>query len=1344
MRRSLILLAVTLFLIASTLPSAAAEPPVTASLGSTSSVERGQFVGDSGIITPDCDDPPCEVIEMVSAGSGGLIPIEPIRVAELTALGTTTTRIDIAGVGAMPTEGVGAVVLNLEVTNARRRSSVTVWPTGTPRPNEANLAVDRTRTWTTVAVVRPGDDGQISVRNDRGRIDLNVDVLGWFPADSELLLVDRQRVLDTSRRRPGHIDRSGHMDRRGHMGRQGHKLGPDTTIDVVIAGKAGIPTDGVAAVVINLTSFRSSSSSGVVAWPSGEPQPGTYQLITEPGRTRSNIAVVPLGEDGAISIGSERGRTHVAVDVLGWMPIDSAYRPVTPGTVFDSETGGGTTLGTGETIAIQIEGLAGVPDVGSDADLGSPHAVVLNLTSDEPSRNTALTVYPTGDERPTTISLAAGWHKRATVALAIVQLGEDGMVSVYNAGAPADFRVEVVGWFANPTTSVELALPESTVAPDGETVESFNDGSIVLTPEAEPIEPGDHVVLGVTADTPEGYLGTVTSVITEADGAQRVETTEAYLEDVFPEGDLTFDIDPQDYDIVEFTATNLANGKLAISGTGTTADGLKMDVTILGAGDADACELSGIETYLRPIFGLQMSLKWRFLRSPLLTALATVGAEAGMSLEKVSAQCGWELDLFKTVVVVVVGVVPVVLVYEGSLGLDVDAGLVGLDLGASVSAGVTIGVLRNRFPYMTGFAEFDYTTIDEAALQARDLKAYAMLDLWLNVEVRLYGIVGPRISMGPFLETFLTTNPSEPWWAVDLGLAAKVGLLVKLWFKTWNFGVWEGEIPIAKWVGIPLCSPYGPGIGGSYEGVCRTPVPVKRANGDVRDFAGRFRVMSAGRPLAQLAIVPMTLPPGLVDEPYNSGQPLQATGMFSNSVVWRVVDGQIPGITLDSATGVFSGTPTMPGTFTTTVEAWYGPVPDGATEPPYGPLPPPQIELTLTVDGGCGPPIMVTDAADDGSDGQLRHAIDVVCDGGTVSVPSGMNIVLTQGELVVPAGKTITVYGNHSGETQATIDGNGIGRVLRVERGASVTLIDVGITGGNAASGGGVHVLPSARLVLGGQTAIYSNTATEGGGVILESDPNAVNPTTLEMYDSSRIEFNTATYGGGVRSFYSTISITDSSAIADNVSDDNGGGIAAHAGSFTMEGSSSVSNNTAAGSGGAIATQGGTTITLDDDSRMIGNEATDFFGGAIYMGGPIVGSGDDSLVLNGNARIEGNRSGRNGGAVSVHGPVTLNNNSSISSNTAGADGGAFFIWEGDVTLNDTSSLSGNLTAQNGGGIAIIWAGEAVTVTLNGASTISGNTAELNGGGIYRPAGTVVLNDTSAVYNNHPNDIHPPL
>lgn len=1224
-------------------------------------------LADPARLQPPCDNPPCEPTQTVSAGYGGYVPVSPARIASLHRMGPGVVGVRVAGEAGVPDADVGAVVLNLTASAVVARSSITVWPAGAARPRVANLVVDATRDWTTVVVVRPGRDGSVTVRSTAGRLDLDVDVLGWFPVGAELFVVGPRRIYDSPR------------------------LGRDVDVEVRVTGVAGVPRRGVAAVVLNVGSTSASDTSDVTVWPAGEPMPRAPSLVTEPGSHRSNVVVVAPGRRGTICLNNEQGRAGLVVDVVAWLPSRGSYHPVTPAEVLDTRND--RPLRRGEAVDVRIAGRAGTPDDEDASTTGTAYAVVLDLTASAARGGaSAISVYPAGDVAPRVVNVA-GPGGQTTVALTMAELGTRGKVTILNRGAPADLVVRVKGWFEAPAVATQLAVPESTVIPDVDDVRSIDpDGSIVLAPGAPPVDPDGHVVLGITPQTPQGYLGAVTRVTTNADGSQHVDTDPARLEDVFPEGDIGVDLEASDYTIDDLAVTQAVGGDGRVL-TGVRATNPRGGVAVNFEFEGTAtsrCDLRGLTAYLRPLFDMQFRVRWRWFRAPLVTALATIGTEAGVALDSLEASCGIEVDIMKATVTFTAGPVPVVVVFALGATFDLAAGLTGVDIGAEASAGITVGARDNR-GYSDGWAEFEYTPFDQLAIQARNLSAYAMVDAWLDFSVLLYGIIGPTISVGPFYEMSFTTNPEMPWWYFDVGMAAKIALTLDLWFHSWDWDLWEGEIPLADLasaIGIlDDCTSYGPGFPGSgWDGVCRTPAPRARPNGDVRAFANRFRIASSGEPLATLEIAPMSLPQGVVEQVYPAQQ-FRATGLFSSTAVWRTKSG-VPGLTLDPHTGVLSGTPTDVGIFRLVVEAWYGPVDASATSPPYGPFPPPRAEFMVAVNDPRGCSAFVTDAGDDGSDGQLRHEIADVCDGGTVFVPVHMEVSLELGELVVPAGKSVTVDGGHMGESGALVsidvETGIVDRVVRVNAGAQLTLLGIGLEGGSTAGdGGGVWVGPGGSLVLERWASIRSSAAERGGGVFLASNAGGADPATLF--------------------------VSGSSTIGDNVAPGAGGGVYSSSGTIVVD-ASVISSNTSGGDGGGIFADGGS-VTL---------------GGSDYPYGSIVGN---------------EAGGSGGGVAAVHGAsMTLNDSSGIGANTATGGGGGVFVSAGSVILNHISQVRGNTSGANGGGIAIGAGGGTVTVGAGASIAENGAGSGFVGGGIYWLGGSlVVFGDVSG---NTPDDFHP--
>ena len=133
------------------------------------------------------------------------------------------STMTVLGRGNVPTSGVGAVALNVTVTNPTLGSFLTVWPTGAPRPLASNLNFVPGQTVANAVITKVGTNGKISVFNNGGGVDVIIDVVGWFPdnqsyvgltparfADTRKFPDDRWPVLQHRRTRAGwHVQRQG-------------------------------------------------------------------------------------------------------------------------------------------------------------------------------------------------------------------------------------------------------------------------------------------------------------------------------------------------------------------------------------------------------------------------------------------------------------------------------------------------------------------------------------------------------------------------------------------------------------------------------------------------------------------------------------------------------------------------------------------------------------------------------------------------------------------------------------------------------------------------------------------------------------------------------------------------------------------------------------------------------------------------------------------------------------------------------------------------------------------------------------------------------------------------------
>ena len=157
---------------------------------------------------------------------------------------------------------------------------------------------------------------------------------------------------------------------------------------------------------------------------------------------------------------------------------------VLPQRILDTRTTTGghkAKLGPGATMKLAVRGGGGVPAAGVSAVLVNVTAV--NVTA----RTGYLTLFPTGVSRPVASTL--NYRGGAAVAnQALVQVGSDGTVSIFNSAGQADVIVDVQGWVgADPasasgqvTTTTPTRILDTRTATGGHQASLGNGQSLTL------------------------------------------------------------------------------------------------------------------------------------------------------------------------------------------------------------------------------------------------------------------------------------------------------------------------------------------------------------------------------------------------------------------------------------------------------------------------------------------------------------------------------------------------------------------------------------------------------------------------------------------------------------------------------------------------------------------------------------------------------------------------------------------------------------------------------------------------------------------------------------------------
>jgi hypothetical protein len=368
----------------------------------------------------------------VASLGGTFHPLPPARILDTRTgapvAGGTAITPTVTGVGGVPARGVSDVVLNVTVTQPTAPSFLTVYPSGTARPNASSLNFVAGQTVPNLVVAKVGSDGKVAVYNSAGSAHVVLDVVGWFGSastagGSSYHALAPARLLDT---------------------RNGAAVAAGGTIAPAVTGVGGIPTTGVTAVVVNVTVTQPTAPSFLTVYPNGTERPLAANLNFAANETVPNLVVAKVGADGKVAVYNNAGSAHVVLDVVGWFGPDDAtsggghYNSLSPTRILDTRNG--TAVPAGGSITPTVAGVGGVPSTGVSA-------VVLNVTVTQPTAASFLTVYPSGTARPITANL--NFAANETVPnMVMAKVGADGKVAVYNAAGSAHLIFDVVGWYS--------------------------------------------------------------------------------------------------------------------------------------------------------------------------------------------------------------------------------------------------------------------------------------------------------------------------------------------------------------------------------------------------------------------------------------------------------------------------------------------------------------------------------------------------------------------------------------------------------------------------------------------------------------------------------------------------------------------------------------------------------------------------------------------------------------------------------------------------------------------------------------------------------------------------------
>jgi trimeric autotransporter adhesin len=201
-----------------------------------------------------------------------------------------------------------------------------------------------------------------------------------------------------------------------------------STLEVVVAGRGGVPANAVAAA-LNVTAVNAGGNGFVTVHPCGQPRPTASSLNITVGATVPNAVIAPIGAGGKVCIFTSQP-THLVVDVNGSFPVTTSLRSSNPARLLDTRPGQSTIDGAqagtgpnsaGSSIELQVVGRAGVT---ADAV-----TVALNVTITEAEGPGFATVYPCGIAPPlaSNLNFVAGVD---VANLVVAKIGTGGKVCI--------------------------------------------------------------------------------------------------------------------------------------------------------------------------------------------------------------------------------------------------------------------------------------------------------------------------------------------------------------------------------------------------------------------------------------------------------------------------------------------------------------------------------------------------------------------------------------------------------------------------------------------------------------------------------------------------------------------------------------------------------------------------------------------------------------------------------------------------------------------------------------------------------------------------------------------------
>ncbi len=331
-----------------------------------------------------------------------------------------------------------AYSLNVTVVPRPTLGYLTVWPTGQTRPKISTLNSPDGRVKANAAIVPAGTPNQSISVFATDNTDVILDIDGYFvPANNTTLAffpLTPCRVADT-RKAPGPFGGPTLVSKQ-------ERIFP------MLQSACSIP-QGAQGYSLNFTVIPRPTLGYLTVWPTGQSRPTVSTLNDTTGVPTANAAIVPGGNQGAISV-YPNGNTDLIIDIDGYFALsNSNSNPLSlytlpPCRVLDTRHGGNGTF----------SGMIPVAVLASPCNVPSAQAYVLNATVIPYQGHPMgyLSLWPDAEGQPLVSTLNAA-DGALTSNMAIVPT-LNGSIDSF-AQNPTDMILDIFSYFA-PITSLGI------------------------------------------------------------------------------------------------------------------------------------------------------------------------------------------------------------------------------------------------------------------------------------------------------------------------------------------------------------------------------------------------------------------------------------------------------------------------------------------------------------------------------------------------------------------------------------------------------------------------------------------------------------------------------------------------------------------------------------------------------------------------------------------------------------------------------------------------------------------------------------------------------------------------